>query len=83
MVECINIARHSAGVVEDGKMVPKQLLGNATKGMQGALVHEDGLDEVAITQPIEVGAPEITAVLTHAPAPGDGLKIFDCPLQVP
>ena len=67
-VECVYISHHAAGSVEDSEMVTKQFLGNAAERMEGPFVHQDGLNVVAVAQPVEVCSPEVTAVLAHAPA---------------
>jgi hypothetical protein len=40
--------------------------------MNGAFVEENGLDVLAIAEPVEVGTPEVTTALSHRPATSAG-----------
>jgi hypothetical protein len=40
--------------------------------MDGAFIKEDGLDVLAVAEPVEVGTPEVTAALSHRPSTSAG-----------
>jgi hypothetical protein len=60
------------GVVDKGKVVGKKLLGNVADDVNVAGVVQDLSTSTAITEPKEVAAPYISAVLTNSSAAGNG-----------
>ena len=56
-VEGVTVAHHACRVVDKGEVVSKELLGNAADLADVPGVVEQLLHGVAVTEPIEVGAP--------------------------
>ena len=56
-VEGITVTHHARRVVDKGEVVTKELLGNATDLVNVSSVVKQLLHGVAVTEPIEVGAP--------------------------
>ena len=53
--------------MQTGEIVGKELLGKPGEGVNGTFIVQDGLDILAIAEPIEVGSPEVATTLAHGP----------------
>ena len=57
MVEGVAVVHHACRAVDEGEVVSKELLGDAADLVNVSSVVEQLLHGVAVTEPIEVGAP--------------------------
>jgi hypothetical protein len=70
--EGVNITHHARRTMHEGEVVAQEFLGKATNLMNGTGVFKEFLHGIAVTKPVEVGSPKITAILADGPTAGDG-----------
>eukprot|EP00977_Amphora_coffeiformis_P023870 scaffold14635_cov201-Amphora_coffeaeformis.AAC.3 len=69
-VEGVDVGHHGCGTMDCGPVVHEEFLGPATELVAGSLVGGDGLDGIAIADPVEVAAPDVGVDDGEAPWTG-------------
>eukprot|EP00977_Amphora_coffeiformis_P017279 scaffold5536_cov186-Amphora_coffeaeformis.AAC.2 len=69
-VEGVDIGHHGGGPMECGPIVHEEFLGPATELVAGSLLGGNGLDGIAVADPVEVAAPDVGVDDGEAPSAG-------------
>eukprot|EP00977_Amphora_coffeiformis_P026876 scaffold31386_cov84-Amphora_coffeaeformis.AAC.1 len=69
-VEGVDVRHHGCGAMDCGPMVHEEFLGPATELVAGSLIGGNGLDGVAVADPVEVAAPDVGVDDVETPSTG-------------
>eukprot|EP00977_Amphora_coffeiformis_P024068 scaffold15024_cov155-Amphora_coffeaeformis.AAC.2 len=69
-VEGVDIGHHGGGPVDCGPIIHEELLGPATELVAGSLIGGNGLDGIAVADPVEVAAPDVGVDDGETPSTG-------------
>eukprot|EP00977_Amphora_coffeiformis_P014203 scaffold3931_cov172-Amphora_coffeaeformis.AAC.4 len=67
-VEGVDIGHHGGGPMDCGPIVHEEFLGPATELVAGSLIGGNGLDGIAVADPVEVAAPDVGVDDGEAPS---------------
>eukprot|EP00977_Amphora_coffeiformis_P003517 scaffold672_cov109-Amphora_coffeaeformis.AAC.1 len=69
-VEGVDVGHHGGGPVDCGPVVHEEFLGPATGLVAGSLIGGNGLDGIAVADPVEVAAPDVGVDDGETPSAG-------------
>jgi hypothetical protein len=72
VAEGVDVAHHARRSMHKCKVVAKQFLRQVTNLVNITRVFKELLHGVTVTEPVEVGTPEVATVLTYGPAASNG-----------